>query len=175
MRREKCPNLEMARDLQIGRRLRKFAATEIETLPMLFRYSSKRNALLRTLVLVLPLWWGGLNCVTACSMESWNVPETEICATEAGEHSCCVALEQVVDVSLQLPAAPGHGDCSALENFQASLPTKQSVSAKRLATPFLPAFVLPRTNISITSDSLRPTARWLNGQHTFLRCCVFLI
>jgi hypothetical protein len=156
-------------------RLRKFAAADFEALPMTFRYPSKKHALLRTLVLVLPLWWGGLNCVTACSMESWNAPVAEVCAAEAGEHSCCVSLKQKGTVNLQLPGAPGHGDCSALENLQASLPTKQSVSAKRLATPFLPVFALPQPDISTASDSLRPTARWLNGQHIFLHCCVFLI
>jgi hypothetical protein len=153
----------------------KFAAADFEALPMTFRYPSKRHALMRMLVLVLPLWWGGLNCVTACSMESWNVPAAEVCAAEAGQHSCCVSFKQQGTGNLQLPAAPGRGDCSALENFQASLPTKQSVSAKRLATPFLPAFALPQTNIFTTSDSLRPTERWLNGQNTFLHCCVFLI
>lgn len=142
---------------------------------MTFRYPSKKITLLRTLVLVLPLWWGGLNCVTACSMERWNAPAAEVCAAAAGEHSCCVSLEQKGTVNLQLPVAPGHGDCSALESIQASLPTKQSVSAKRVATPFLPAFALSRTNLSTTSEFLRPTARWLNGQHIFLHCCVFLI
>lgn len=142
---------------------------------MTFRYPSKRNLLLRTLVLVLPLWWGGLNCVAACSMESWNARVTDVCAADAGEHPCCVTFKQAATFSLQLPVAPGRGDCSALEDFQASLPTKQSASAKRLATPFVAAFALPQTTGLSPSAALRPVARWLNGQHTFLHCCVFLI
>lgn len=142
---------------------------------MTFRYSSKKQLLLRTLVLVLPLWWGGLNCVTACSAERWKAAGTEVCATAAGEHSCCVSLKQKGAVSLEPPAAPSHSDCSALENVQASLPAKQSASAKRLATPFLSAFAFPAVKLAITSQALQPTARWLNGQQTFLHCCVFLI
>ena len=137
--------------------------------------TSKSKMFRQTLLILLPLWWGGLNCVTACSAAMLNTATPETCAAEAGEHDCCVKLGQPGDVTWQAPSIPAQHDCSALENLQGSLPSKQSPAAKRLAPPFLSAGLSLLPAVAFTKAWSWPASRWRDGQRTHLQCCVFLI
>jgi hypothetical protein len=170
------PQIHLAWDL-----LRKMAVVKFRSVFLLaveimtLLKFSRKKAILHQLMVLLPLWWGGLDCLAACSLETSGMPAEQNCVSAANEHACCITIAPSEGFGIRPLPAPAHNECPALKELQANLPTKQTHSAKRDVALASLAAVPPAATKTVAVAWQLPHARWLDGQDTYLHCCVFLI